>query len=387
MIGVLDEKVKSRFVLACGMAVARNPLCFLACLTTDNWRQTFMEVRMTLLMPLVTFLTLVLTLSTPLFSLAQSGDDRARALGESLTANPDWKYPIIDAALTCEQANRISHRAVERLGYTVASFTPATAEKVGELKGIRDGLWGEKEPVTVKLTCPADGPRIDARPDIPPCEQGNRISRLAIERQGYKVTEFTPAGLGKAGIVKGEKQDEKPLVITLFCSRNNGVVMETSSESPLLKKEDFYLAISDFERGFYAMFKGERSLVVKEQTAVVSNQLQVTMKPLSAVESKIIFGMDVTTVLPVQIEITNPTARSYQVEADQIALLSTSGQRVKPLGEKGGPFPAPALTSQMVAPKSGVKGYLYFPPGTYTGGRGSLVEKESQESEGFAVQF
>ncbi len=343
---------------------------------------------MTPLVSLVTFLTLVFTLSTPLFSSAQSDDDRAQALGQSPTANVDWQYPIIDAALTCEQANQICHRAVERLGYAVASFTPATTDKAGEIKGIRDGLWGEKEPVTVKLTCPADGPHIDAHPDIPPCEQGNRISRLAIERQGYKVTEFTPAGLGKAGIVKGEKQDEKPLVITLFCSRNDGVVMETSSESPVLKKEDFYLAISDFERGFYAMFKGERSLVVKDHApAVASNQLQVTMKPLSLVESKIIFGMDVTTVLPVQIEITNPTARSYQVEADQIALLTTSGQRVKPLGEKGGPFPAPALTSQMVAPKSGVKGYLYFPPGTYTGGRGSLVEKESQESEGFAVQF
>lgn len=342
---------------------------------------------MTRLVSLATFLTMVFTLGTPLCGWAQSGNDRARALGQSLTADPDWQYPIIDAALTCEQANHISHRAVERLGYTVVSFAPATTEKDGEIKGARDGLWGEKEPVTVKLTCPSDGPHIEAHPDIPPCEQGNRISRLAIERQGYKVTEFTPAALSKAGIVKGEKQGQPPLVITLFCSRNNGVVMETSSESPVLKKEDFYLAISDFERGFFAMFKGERSLVVKTQAPVVSNQLQVAMKPLSSVESKIIFGMDVTTVLPVQIEITNPTPRSYQVEADQITLLTSSGQRVKPLSAKGSTFPAPALTNQTVAGKSGVKGYLYFPPGTYTGGRGSLVEKESQESEGFAVQF
>jgi len=347
------------------------------------------ETNMTFLGQVVTLLTVILTFCTAPSSWAQlAGEDRARVLGESLTANPDWKYPIIDAALTCEQANRVSYRATERLGYKITSLTPATAEKGGEIKGLREGVWGEKEPVTVKITCPADGPHIDAHPDIPPCEQGNRISRLAIERQGYQVKEFTPAAMGKPGIVKGEKKGQLPLVITLFCSRNNGVVMETSMDSALLKNKDFYLAISDFERGFFAMFKGERSLIIRDQApAPTGNQVHVTMKPLSPIESKIIFGTDVTTVLPVQIEITNPTKRSYQVETDQIVLLTASGQRVKPLSENGNAFPSPALTSKTVAPKSGAKGYLYFPPGTYKGGRGALVEEQSQEREGFEVQF
>src|SRR5215475_11997368 len=112
------------------------------------------ETGMTSLLQLVTLLTLVLTFCTAPFGWAQlSGEDRARVLGESLTANPDWKYPIIDEALTCEQANRVSYRAAERLGYKITSFTPATAEKVGEIKGLREGVWGEKEPVTVKVTC------------------------------------------------------------------------------------------------------------------------------------------------------------------------------------------------------------------------------------------
>lgn len=344
---------------------------------------------MTFLGLLVTLLTVVLTFCIAPLGWAQlAGEDRARSLGESLTTDPDWKYPIIDAALTCEQANRVSYRAVERLGYKIASLTPATVEKAGEIKGIRDGVWGEKEPVTVKVTCPSDGPHIDAHPDIAPCEQGNRISRLAIERHGYQVKEFTPAASGKAGIAKGEKKGEPPITITLFCSRNNGVVMETSMDSPVLQNKDFYLAISDFERGFFAMFKGERSLIISDQASVFTgDQVQVTMKLLSSVESKLIFGTDVTTVLPVQIEITNPTKRSYQVEADQVVLLTASGQRVKPLSENGKTFPAPAFTSKTVAPKSGAKGYLYFPPGTYKGARGALVEEQSQEREGFEVQF
>lgn len=337
----------------------------------------------------VTVLTLVLTFSIPPFGWTQgSGEERVEALGASLISAPEWQYPIIDATLTCEQANRISSRAVERLGYTIASLTPATPEKAGEIKGIREGVWGEKEPVTVTVTCPAEGPHVEAHPDIAPCEQGNRISRLAIERHGFQVKEFTPAALGKAGIVKGEKKGESPLVITLFCSRNEGVVMETSMDSPLLKNKDFFLAISDFERGFFAMFKGERSLIVADQvSAPVGTQIQVTMKLLSAVESKIIFGTDVTAVLPVQIEITNPTKRSYQVEADQVVLFTTAGQRVKPLSEKEKTFPAPAFTSRTIAPKSGVKGYLYFPLGSYKGARGALVEEHSQEREGFEVQF
>lgn len=344
---------------------------------------------MTSLGQLVTLFTLVLTFCTTPFGWAQlSGGERARAHGESLLPGPEWKYPIIDAALTCEQANRVSYRAVERLNYKIASFTPATAQQAGEIKGIREGVWGEKEPVTVKVTCSSDGPHIDAHPDIAPCEQGNRISRLAIERRGYQVKEFTPAAIGKAGIVKGEKKGESPLVITLFCSRNNGVVMETNMDSAVLKNKDFFLAISDFERGFFAMYKGERSLIVSDQaSAPTGNQVQVTMKLLSSVESKIIFGTDVTTVLPVQIEITNPTKQSYQVETDQVFLLTSSGQRVKPLSENEKTFPTPAFTSKIVAPQSGAKGYLYFPPGTYKGARGALVEEQSQEREGFEVQF
>jgi hypothetical protein len=344
---------------------------------------------MTFLGQLATVLTLVLTFCLVPLGWAQvSGGDGVRALGESLTTGPGWKYPIIDAALTCEQANRVSYRAVERLGYKVASLTPATAEQAGEIKGIREGVWGEQEPVTVKVTCPADGPHVDAHPDIAPCEQGNRISRFAIERQGYEVKEFTPAAMGKAGIVKGEKKGSAPLVITLFCSRNEGVVMETSMDSPLLKNKDFFLAISDFERGFFAMFKGERSLIVSDQAPVLAGtQIQVMIKPLSSVESKIIFGADVMAVLPVQIEITNPTKRSYQVEADQVVLLTGSGRRVKPLTTSDKAFPAPAFTSKTIAPQSGAKGYLYFPPGTYTGARGALVEEQSQEREGFEVQF
>jgi hypothetical protein len=68
-------------------------------------------------------------------------------------------------------------------------------------------------------------------------------------------------------------------------------------------------------------------------------------------------------------------------------LVNISGERAKPLVEKDKAFPVHALENQSVAPGAKVTGYLYYPTGTYTGARGSLVEEKSQEREGFEVPF
>jgi len=300
---------------------------------------------------------------------------------------PSWSYPIVESVLTCEQANLVSKKAVERLGYKVTTFTPATPGKDGGLKALRAGLWGETEPVTVSLSCAADGTRINASPDIPPCEQGNRISRLAVEKRGFKVTEFTPAAIGKPGIVKGIQEGEKPAVITISCEPNQNVTMETSMDGPLARNKEFYITISNFYQGFYALFKGERGLVAAETIPASDNQIHVSMKPLNGTEMKIAFGAESKKYLPVQVEIANRTKRSYQLEIEQVMLLSSVGGRVKPLDEKNGAFPAHALANQTLAPGTSIKGYLYYPPGSYTGARGSFTEEKSQEREGFDVQF
>jgi hypothetical protein len=305
----------------------------------------------------------------------------------TVSSPPAWAYPIVETLLACDQAKRLSTRAVERLGYKVTAFTPATDNQGGVLQASRAGLWGEKEQVTVTLTCAAEAVRISAFPDVPPCEQGNRISRLAVERRGFSVTEFTPAAIGKPGIVKGKKDGEKLAAITISCEPNQNVTMETSMDGPLARHKDFYITISNFYQGFYAMFKGERSMAVAEALPASDNQMHVAMKPLSGTEMKIAFGTESKTYVPVQIEIANHTKRSYQLDVAQVMLLSPIGARVKPLTEAKGGFPAQALVNQTIAPGTSVKGYLYYPAGSYTGARGSFIEEKSQEREGFDVQF
>jgi hypothetical protein len=300
---------------------------------------------------------------------------------------PAWSYPIVETALTCDQTKRVSTKAVERLGYKVTGFASATDNKGGVLSASRAGLWGDKEPVTVSLTCADDGIRITAAPDVPPCEQGNKISRLAVERRGFTVTEFKPAAIGKPGIVKGTKEGEKTAVITISCEANQNVAMETSMDGPLARHKDFYITISNFYQGFYAIFKGERGMVVAEAIPASDNQMHVAMHPLDGTEMKIAFGKESKVYLPVQVEIANRTKRSYQLEVEQVMLMSSKGGRIKPLSEVKGGFPEQALASQTIAPGTSVKGFLYYPSGSYTGARGSLTEEQSQEREGFDVKF
>ena len=111
------------------------------------------------------------------------------------------------------------------------------------------------------------------------------------------------------------------------------------------------------------------------------------MKPLNDTDMKMAFGVDSKKYLPVQVEIANRTKRSYQLDIAQVMLMSSVGGRVKPLAEKNGGFPAQALANQTIAPGTSIKGYLYYPMGSYSGARGSLTEAQSQEREGFDVQF
>ena len=88
----------------------------------------------------------------------------------------------------------------------------------------------------------------------------------------------------------------------------------------------------------------------------------------------------------VQVEINNPTNRAYLVKANKVTLRTESGERARPL-EANEDSPTPILTDQTIAPGAKVQGYLSFPPGTYTGARGFLIEEQTQANEGFSVDF
>ena len=144
------------------------------------------------------------------------------------------EYDITEAKMSCQEAHKVTRRALERLHYKVTDLPPTT-EKGGTIKGQRMGFWGELEPVSVEISCNADGSHIAPRAEIPPCEQANRVMRKAVEEGGYTVRTFKPASLGGVGQIKGEKDGQDPVSLTISCEvERNRVTVDTSSDSPLL---------------------------------------------------------------------------------------------------------------------------------------------------------
>lgn len=304
------------------------------------------------------------------------------------------EYDITEPQMGCEEAHQITRRALERLYYKVAD-APPTADAGSTIKAQRMGFWGEPEPVSVEISCAADGVYLAPRATIPPCEQANRVMRKAVEKAGYAVTTYRPATLGGVGRIGGEKPDQEPLDLIITCEvERNRVTIDTSSESPLMAAGGgFYDAFSDFQRGFYAMFRA----VVDEfayrqsphhQTQVANmDQVQIGVVPLIPPDIKRQFGDTLTELLPVRITVFNSTPDVYLLETDNIVLLADSGQRVKPATTSEHTLPQPPLANQTLTPGAYVEGYLFYPAGVYTGARGVLIEQRRQEREGFSVLF
>ncbi len=305
---------------------------------------------------------------------------------EMAPLEPTDEYDVIDPDMSCEDASRFSVRAVERLGYEVTSFTPATDAAEGKIEAKQMGRWGGEENVSVTIACGSNGVRIATRSDVTPCEQANMVMHQAVESSGFTITTYTPATLLKAGRITGEKEGAEPTSVTITCYiERNRVEMETSEDSPVLDNVDFYQALTDFQLGFFTAFNKLEERVAKNPAD--QDRLYVALRPLNLVDNQVVFGTRELSVLPIKVNISNPTQQTYLLETQWIMLVDASGKRVKPIGEGETAFPAPSLIDRSIGPGANIQGYLYYPLGTYTGARGSLADQRNQEREGFSVEF
>ena len=258
--------------------------------------------------------------------------------------------------MSCEDANRFSVRTVERLGYEVTAFTPASDDTQGVIEAKQMGRWGGEEGVSVTIACGPNGVRIATRSDVTPCEQANMAMRRALESSGFTITTYTPASLIKAGIA-GEKEGAEPTSITITCYiERNRVEMDTSEDSPILGNVAFYQALSDFQLGFFTAFNKLEERLARNPAD--QDRLYVALRPLNVVDNQVVFGTRELAVLPLKVNISNPIRQTYLLETQRIMLLDAAGKRVKPISEGESPFPAPPLTDRPVGPGASIQGYL-----------------------------
>ena len=257
------------------------------------------------------------------------------------------------------------------------------------------------------------------------CEDANRLTYRTIEAMRFKVGEFEPGAPGQRGVIKasrtvsGADAKTQNVTVTIDC---------TPTGTDVDASEDYnWLGQVEFKRAFYQAFvnvvsmHAARTELDKQNlggTAPGSQQrrdLKIVVEPQRGQAGKLDFDFDLDAagVLPVHIDITNLTQRTYTLDPSAIRLTRVDRERVAALtplaaaaqiarAMRGNP-PQPVttlsrdaiadaltlrqLTATEIAPDAERQGFLYFPVATYAGARIVLTDEQTCEDEGVSVEF
>jgi hypothetical protein len=283
------------------------------------------------------------------------------ASGMAACTPPVAQYEIRERPLTCAQASRLAHDTLTGMGYEIFAAEPATPERAGTLRARRATLVGfekafEGAPtVTVRIECGPAGAGIDAS------EDGKWLGQVHFKRAFF---------LSFTGVQEAAAQQKE---------------------------------------------MDARQLAGTAPASLQRHDLRVEIEPLTRPQAQIEFGVDVLTggILPVRIRIDNLTDRTYLLDPAEIRLAGADRTRVnalapqdaaswlssarhpttgQPLVEEsaadlGIQFREKVFTAERVPPRTSVQGFLFFPRGTYRNARLVLTEEESEETEGFVIEF
>lgn len=274
----------------------------------------------------------------------------------SACATPVQQYALNDLRLSCEDANRTTYKALTALGFSVTSFTPATMGAPGEAKGTRAARSADGGPqsVTVTISCGPTGSAVDAH------EDGKLLGQV------------------------------------------------------------------EFKRAFFLSFTSTRHMDERRQemadkvaagTAPASQQpqgLKVLVEPVRGQAAKLDFGLDMAAagVLPVKVKVMNATTRAYSLNPEDVLLQRSDRARIAPIsvtdavsrltsakdasGQPVTGLSAAELTDKLgkalfttkrIAARGDASGYLYYPLAEYVRARVLITDVETEEAEGFAVEF
>ena len=260
--------------------------------------------------------------------------NRAAAQAEPLAE----LYEITDTDLSCEQAQQLAYRTVERMGYRVTNTTRATPGKTGAIQA-RQRRSGQTALVQVTVRCQPQGVVVDAA----------SLSTL-------DVASPTPHPL-----VTDYHEREAPRL--------------TKNRPP---------PTTYFRRAFYSLFHGLADQVKRYGP---EGQVYVHIRPLPPIEAELLFGVHTPDIFIVAVEVANRTQQTYVFDTEQVHLLSATGGIVQALAEKDAASLPPPMASQALAAHVATHGYLYYPAGEYLSVQGTLTEVQSRERQGFQIEF
>ena len=257
------------------------------------------------------------------------------------------------------------------------------------------------------------------------CDDANRLAYRTLEAMRFKVGDFRPGAPGQRGVIKasrtvsGSSGDTQSVTVTIDCTPT-GADIDASEDNNWLNQ-------MEFKRAFHHAFLNVVSMRAANQqldqeilagTAPASQQrrdLKILVEPLRGQAGKLDFPFDLAAagVLPVRVDISNLTPRTYTLDPSAIRLTRADRERVAALSPRDAaaqvarathgnpPQPVTTLSPDAIAdalamrqfsvaeiaPGAEREGFLYFPLADYLGARIVLTDKETGEDEGVRVEF
>ena len=238
------------------------------------------------------------------------------------------------------------------------------------------------------------------------CEQAQQLAYKTVERMGYRVTSASRAAPGKTGAIQARQRrsGQTALVqVTIQCQPQDVVVdagslsiLDVASPTPHPLVTDYHEREAPrltqnrpppttyFRRAFYSLFHG---LAAQVKRYGPEGQVYVHIRPLPPMEAELLFGVHTPDIFIVAVEVANRTQQTYVFDTEQVHLLSAGGGTVRALAEKDAASLPPPMVSQALAAYVATHGYLYYPAGEYLSVQGTLTEVQSQERQGFQIEF
>ncbi len=241
------------------------------------------------------------------------------------------------------------------------------------------------------------------------CAQATRAAREAVMFMGYSITAVQPAKAGVPGRVIGTRNagwtlrnpEEGMLytvTVTVSCSDAGATfdaVTDEGVNTQLTFAQKFAAAVKEKTSG-----RKERRPGIPEPPP---QGIVITVEPERGGTAQAGFGVNLPGgVMPVRIEITNHSRRRYRFTRDGVDLVTEQGERARPLSLDAASahltgsgdtsaittlLQEKAITDAEIPPGASLSGYLYFNAAAYRRARLILTDLDSDESEGFSVEF
>jgi hypothetical protein len=237
-----------------------------------------------------------------------------------------------------------------------------------------------------------------------PCSEAARVAKGALLRLGYHPEVTTAPQAGVPGQVIGRKNsgwsmanpepgDDYTATVTITCS-NQGAHFEAETDEPIPASLTFK---SDFASAVDRMANRRRETRPRVAERPEAG-LVISIEPLRGSEAAAEFGYDLSAsgITPVRVKIDNRSDRTYAFSADAVQLVTQEGARAQPLTDASTDKLAGSLQPTVrkkripdatLAPKDVLTGFVYFPVSTYRRATVVLIDQETEEPEGFSVEF